>query len=73
MYQKSEKIFLIGQLIGSVAVILFGVIYGLRCLLAGQVFCAVSFAVFAYVCGYRLLLRASVNELREYNGKRHQA
>lgn len=73
MFHKLEKIYLVGQVVFAAAVILFGVVYGLRCLFAGQIFCAVCFALIAYVSGYRLLLRASLQELREFNAKQIQA
>lgn len=66
------KIFLVCQLIFSVASIVFGALYGIRCLLAGQLFCAVCFAIIAYVCGYLLLFRNSVRELREFYTKKIQ-
>lgn len=72
MYHTLTKIFYIGQVAASVAVILFGVAYCLRSLFAGQFFCALCFFVIGYVGGYRMLLRASLKELREYN-ERHAA
>lgn len=73
MYQKLAKIYLVGQVVLSVAVIILGISYCLRCLFDGQVFCAVCFAVIGYVSGYGLLFRASVKELRDYNVKRIKA
>lgn len=73
MFHKLEKIYLVGQVVFAVAVILFGVAYCLRCLFAGQIFCTVCFALIAYVSGYRLLLRASLQELCEFNSKQTQA
>lgn len=69
MYQRLAKIYFVGQVVFSVAVILLGVLYGIRCLLAGQIFCALCFGAIGYVSGYLLLFRASVNELRKHNAK----
>lgn len=66
----SAKASYIGQTVMSVLVIMFGLGYGIRCLLSNQIFCAVCFGVMAYVCGYKLLLRASMAELRENNAKK---
>ena len=73
MFHKLEKFISLVKSFFAVAVILFGVAYGLRCLFAGQIFCTVCFALIAYVSGYRLLLRASLQELREFNSKQTQA
>lgn len=73
MYKSLAKIFYVGQVVFSVAVITFGFSYCLRCLLNGlteaNIFYAVCFAIIGYVGGYRLLFRASVKELREHNAK----
>ena len=66
MLHKIEKIYLIAQVAFSVLVILFGVSYGIRCLVANQIFCALGFGMIGYVSGYRLLFKASMAELREY-------
>lgn len=66
MFAKLEKAYLIGQVAFSILVIIFGAAYCLRCLFEGQFFCAVMFFLIAYVSGYLFLLRASVQELREY-------
>lgn len=77
MYQRLAKICLVGQFVFSVAVIIFGFSYCLRCLLNGlteaNIFYAVCFAIIGYVSGYRLLLCASLQELREFNAKQIQA
>ena len=70
MLHKIEKIYLIAQVTFSVFVILFGVSYGIRCLVSNQILCAVCFGFMAYVSGYKLMLPASLAELREYNEKR---
>lgn len=67
MLNKLAKIYIIGQVIFSVLVMIFGVAYGMRCLLAGQTICAIGFSVIGYVSGYRLLFKGSMAELREYN------
>ena len=66
MPNKLAKIYLTGQVIFSVSVIIFGIAYALRCLFAGQIFCAACFALIGYVSGYRLFFKASMAELREY-------
>ena len=66
MLHKIEKIYLIAQLTFSFLVILFGVSFRIRCLVAYQIFWALCFAVIGYVSGYRLLFKASMAELREY-------
>lgn len=72
MFRKLEQIYLVGQVVFSVAVILFGAVCCLRCLFDGQHFCAACFAAMAYVSGYRLLLRGSLDELREFNSQQKQ-
>lgn len=67
MYRILAKAFLIGQVIASLAVIVGGIAYSLRCLCDNQTSCAVCFAAIAYVSGYRLLYKASVRELRNFN------
>lgn len=67
MLNKLAKLYLIGQVIFSALVMIFGAAYGMRCLFAGQIFCAVCFGIMGYVSGYRLLFKASMAELREYN------
>ena len=69
MYRKLEKAYYIWQVIFSVAAIIFGAFYCVRCLLISQVFCALGFAVIAYVCGYRLFLQTALRELRQFNAK----
>ncbi len=73
MYHTLAKIYLVGQVVFSVAVMLLGFSYCLRCLFEGQIFCAVCFFIMGYVSGYLLLFRASVKDLREFNAKRLQA
>lgn len=65
-----RKAFLIAQILVSVAVIIFGVAYSLRCLLAGQFFCAIGFAFMAYVSGYSLMLKTSIKEYRQFLNSR---
>lgn len=66
MYRKLTKAYLIGQVVFSVMMILFGATYCIRCLLANQIFCAICFAIMGYVSGYMLLFRASMAELRQF-------
>lgn len=77
MYRKIAKTLLLGQVVASVAVIIFGFSYCLRCLFDGlnrfNIFFAVCFALMGYVCGYLLLYRASVRELRKFNAKQSRA
>lgn len=72
MYRKYKNIFLLGQVVLAVAIILVGAVYCVCCLFAGNIFCAISFALIGYVSGYRLLFRASIKELREFNSKQIQ-
>lgn len=72
MYQNLAKIYLVGQVLFSVAVILFGIVYCLRCLFAGNIFCAVCFAIIGYVSGYLLMLPTSLRELREHNSRHRE-
>ena len=67
MHKSLANIFYYGQVLFSVAVIIFGFSYSLRCLFDGNIFCAVCFAIIGYVSGYRLFLRASLKELREHD------
>lgn len=69
MYQRLAKIYLVGQVVFSVGVIILSFSYSLRCLFDDNIICAVCFALIGYVSGYRLLFRASVKELREHNAK----
>lgn len=73
MYHTLAKIYLVGQVVFSVFVMLLSLSWCVRCLFAGQLFCAVLFFIMGYVSGYLLLFRASVKELREFNAKRLQA
>lgn len=69
MYRIIAKTYHIAQVIFSVAIIILGATYSLRCLLEGNIFCAICFALIGYVSGYLLLFRASVKELRQHNAK----
>lgn len=66
MYQRLAKIYLVGQVVFSVAIIILGIAYGFRYLFADKIFPAACFCVIGYVSGYRLLFKASMAELREH-------
>lgn len=70
MYRKIEKMFLVGQVVSSVSVILLCSVKFIHILLGGlgpvNIFSAACFALMGYVCGYLLLYRASVRELRKF-------
>lgn len=72
MYKRLAKIYYVGQVAMSVAIIAFGASYSIRCLLSKQIFCAVCFAVMGLVSGYLLMFRSSIKELREHNAKQAQ-
>lgn len=67
---KVGKLCLLGQVLLSILITLFGVFNCIRCLMAGQIFCTVCFAIIGYVSGYHFLFRASLDELRKHNTKR---
>ena len=65
----NKRAFLIAQIIASVAVIIFGLGYAIRCLIANEICCAAGFALIGYGSGYRYLFKASLKELREYRSE----
>lgn len=73
MLRRIEKFLLVGQVIFSAAIIVFGAATCVRCLLGGlsteNIIFATLCAALAYVSGYRFLFRASLRELREFNNE----